>query len=274
VLAALQSAAVPVLPLKVSVLRERLYGDPLARLSIDLDLLVREEHFGRAQDALQPLGYQIEQGPTARYRRRYHQHLSLTAPRRPTVELHFRAFAGFGTIISAEALFAGASQYRTVDGHTCLVAAAENEFVYLCAHSAGHDFERLAWLYDIKTFLDRHPRLEPESALARARSLGVGVAVAFALEVLYRRLDVGRVGGVRLPARASSRWQVAFWLLARLEGLPAGSPGATFLSVVFQSLLCDRLAASLRFLQHHLSRIFRRRLQRVLPGIVPAEWSG
>jgi hypothetical protein len=272
-LAALEGEAVHVLPLKGPVLSERLYADPLARLSTDLDLLVHEEDFARARQVLESLGYQSEQGPAARYLRRYHHHISLTAPHRPTIELHFRAYVGFGTTIPATALLASASPYRTADGHACLVAAAEDEFIYLCIHAAGHDFQRLAWLYDLKTFLERHPQVQPATALARARSRGVAVAVAFTLEILRRRLGVTQPPGPWRPTQTQDNWRAAAWLLARLEDVPPDSARARLASMVLQALLCDRISASMWFLQHHLSRIMRRKLQHALPGLFPTDWS-
>jgi hypothetical protein len=44
--------------------------------------------------------------------------------------------------------------------------------------------------------------------------------------------------------------------------------------LVFQALLCDDARRSFWFLQHHLGRIARRRLQRLLPRLCSEDWAG
>src|SRR5262249_59986901 len=90
----LAAAGVRAAALKGPVLGERLYPDPAARPSTDLDFLVLPDDLERAAAALQAIGYQAQTGPAARYHRRHHRHICLYRPGSPTIELHFRAYTG------------------------------------------------------------------------------------------------------------------------------------------------------------------------------------
>ena len=62
-------------------------------------------------------GYAAEKGPSARYARRHHHHLHLAGRRPPVIELHFRAYAGFGVTMAAEDLLDRALPHRTLIVH-------------------------------------------------------------------------------------------------------------------------------------------------------------
>jgi hypothetical protein len=273
VLRRLEAEEIPVLPLKGPVLGERLYGDPLVRLSQDLDLLVPFAQVRPALAALEALGYRGEGGPAMRYHRRYHHHHRLDRPGGPLVELHFRLYVGFGRTIAAEPFLQRAGRYRTQSGGSCLILAPEDELLYLAIHAAGHACDRLGWLYDLKTFLACHPRLDWGTIAARARSHRVAVALGFALRVLRRRLGVEGPGAERSLGQPPDRWQLPEQLLSWLETVPATARRGKLGSLLLQASLCDRPSAALWYVQHHLGRMLRRRLHRYGPSVFPAEWS-
>jgi len=62
---ALEAAGVANVPLKGPLLARALHGDPGMRYSRDVDVLVAREDFGRAVDALAPLGWRPEPGQAA-----------------------------------------------------------------------------------------------------------------------------------------------------------------------------------------------------------------
>ena len=63
---ALEAAGVANAPLKGPLLARALHGDPGMRYSRDIDVLVARENFGRAVDALAPLGWRRAPGPGQR----------------------------------------------------------------------------------------------------------------------------------------------------------------------------------------------------------------
>jgi hypothetical protein len=266
-----------VVALKGPVLAERLYGDAQARFSLDIDLLVRPDDFARASAVLEALGYRATEGPSARYHRTHHHHLTFRQPQRPLVELHFRTFTGFGAHLAAADCLARATPYQTGRGTCCFILASEDEFLYLAVHAAGHGCQRWSWLYDLKCLLRRHPALDWQTVFARAEAAYLGVALTFTLDVLQQRL--GERPGLARPCapgdfvcrrRRPAAARLMSWLANRDEESPTSRLGW----LVFQALLCDDARRSLWFLQHHLGRIARRRLQSALPQLVPEDWAG
>lgn len=269
VLTGLHENAVQPIALKGPVLAERLYEDPSARRSTDLDLLVSPADIEHAISALDRLGYQAESGASAGYHQRFHHHWVLSHPQRPQLELHFRLYVNFGVHIEASDFLARAYSYQTRDGANCYVLSPEDEFFYLSLHAAGHSFARLAWLHDLKLFLRRYPALRWPEVFQRADALGVRSALDFAGKVLQERLEVCLPN---LEVHSSSRQRLAWKLLALSDGVPESSARWKLFSLFLQAALCDRTVTGVRFVQHHLGRAARRALQRRLPWLVPQLW--
>lgn len=273
-LLALEKAGIQVAVLKGPMLSERLHGDPCCRRSTDVDLLIDAPDLHRAVEALAAAGYQREAGPSTLYHERYHHHVALYCPLRPVLELHLRLFTGFGVVLSAGDVLPRCWRFHSTTGLACWLLNAEDEFLHLCVHAAGHEFDRLAWLYDLKLFLLKQPIADWTALCDRAETLGVALALAFTLEVLRRRLAVQLPEAESFLRRYRPRWRTAARLLAWLETLPAGSRRAKLAALLLQASLCDRNASSLWFLQHHLLRVARRRLHRYVPRLVPEHWAG
>lgn len=271
VLAAMQDAGVRTIALKGPILAERLHRDGSLRRSGDLDLLVAPTDLPVALRALEALDYQAETGFSARYHQQYHHHLRLAHARRPALELHFRLYVGFGVTVEAEPFFERALPYQSRVGAQCLVLRPEDELLYLSLHAAGHDFARLAWLYDLKCLLGQST-LDTSGLYERAESLGVVAAVSFANSVLQRRLGVRELQCRPTPALQHGRHRLARQLLHYRDTLAESSPIGRLNSLLLQAALCDSLVASAWHLQHHLFRVLRRRLRRLSPRLIPDAW--
>ena len=272
-LLALDAAGIQTAALKGPALAERLYPEAAMRRCTDLDLLIAERDIERAACALEPLGYELEDGLAALYARRHHHHLHLAGRRPPVIELHFRAYVGFGVTLPSETLLARARAHHTGGGAPCWVLAPEDELLYLGVHAAGHCFDRLLWLYDLKLFMSRNPGLDWTLLASRARAFGVEAAWALARDVLKRRLGVAAPAAAngRAPARLGRRL-VARFVDGRVDP-PAAGPLVTLRQLLVMAALCDRPGSAARFVGHHVARIVRRRAQRWLPALVPAEWA-
>lgn len=268
---ALEAAEVPHALLKGPLLAEELYPDPGQRMALDLDLLVAPPDLDAALDALSALGYFCEPGPRATYARSHHVHLHLARADRPLIELHFRAFRGFGTELPAEPLLArslpsSAGSARVLDPH--------DRFVYLALHAAGHLLERLGWLYDLKLLLRQAP-LDPDLLAARAEEFGGGPALALACAALARiEPDSETLAALRARLPQPRRLPLAARLRQTHQRGPRDTPRATLERIAFQALLAPSPPAGARFLAHHLGRIARRRIQRTLPALTPPDWAG
>ncbi len=260
--------------LKGPLLAERLYPEAAIRPSIDLDLLVDPRDVDTATRSLEGLGYGTEEGPAARYASRHGHHLQFHRDGTPEVELHFRLYAGFGTVLEAGEPLSRARDTCTSDGARVAVLAPEDEVLYLALHAAGHSYVRLLWLYDLKLLLEQSPGLDWTQVAARARALGVLSVVAFTCRLLAERLDAPAPSAAALGANAGIRWRLADRLLPIVMKPTVRSARENFESLVFTALLCDRALTGLRLVQHHVWRTTRRRIQRLLPALVPADWAG
>jgi hypothetical protein len=259
--------------LKGPVLARRLYSPPAVRYSVDVDLLVRPDDLAPALEAFAAVGYVAASGATAEYLLKYSHHVELSRPGEPPVELHFRAYAGFGIELTADVLFAGAQRFDLGDGLSVLVPAPEEEFVYLAAHAAGHSFIRLVWLYDLKLFCSKYPATDWRRVADLAERHSVKSAVAYTIRVLERWLDVAppNLPGELRPTSMAAH--LADWLLSEVSTPQPKSARDNLGGLLFTSLLCDTARAGLWLWQHHLGRVARRRLYRLAPVYLPERWS-
>jgi len=259
--------------LKGPVLAERLYPDAALRPCIDLDLLVDAGQLEAANTVLEALGYRGQTGPGADYARAYEHHVHFERPNTPTVELHFRLYAGFGTALGARDALDRATIVRTAAGAPVGVLAPEDEVLYLALHATGHSYVRLLWLYDLKLMLRQFANLDWALVADRAQRSGVLSAVAFTCEVLRDRLGVPAPSASQLGMSPGMRWRFARRLLPTVMKPTARSAWENLESLVFTSLLCDRWSAGFRLVRHHAMRGLKRRVHRVAPVLVPEDWS-
>jgi hypothetical protein len=267
-------ARIPAVALKGPLLAERLYPHGALRPCVDLDLLVSDHDLDAALGALTAAGWVADAGPTAAYARQHHHHLQMRRAGRPPLELHFRARAGFGTVLPSAPLIERSIEANPSSGRGFRTLAPVDEFVYLAVHAAGHGFTRLMWLYDLKLLLRRYAAdIDWNLVVDRAREVGTLTALAFACGLLRERLSVPVPNhpmlvprGVRHSFARTIQRSVALnnGLLAidRLGGL------------AFTALLCDSSVAAARLWSHHASHMLKRRVQRRLPRLVPANWAG
>jgi Uncharacterised nucleotidyltransferase len=273
-LAALDGAGVPAVALKGPVLAERLYPDPTIRSSTDLDFLVSPQLLDRASEVLRAIGYETQMGPLHRYNRTHHHHVCLERPGWPMVELHFRAYTGFGIVVPAEPFLSRASHYRTRRGSVAWVLSPEDEFLQLSLHAAGHRFARLSWLFELKLLLQSCPELDWDLVATRARALEIVTPVSFACEMLRRRLAVAVPRRSDLAPPRGLRARAAEALLPGDASDAVRREWETLCGIAYWVILCDRPAASVQLASHALLRIARRRAHRTFPGLVPEDWSG
>ncbi|MGE0704949.1 MAG: nucleotidyltransferase family protein [Vicinamibacterales bacterium] len=270
---ALGDAGVDACAVKGPALAERLYPTPSARHCLDLDLLVRQEDFDRAARALAECGYGTGRVESIEYLRRFGHHVDFSQPGRAPIELHFRAYAGFGVELPAGLLLDRASPCRLSDTCSVLTPSPEDELLYLATHAAGHSFIRLVWLYDLKLLVRRYPSLDWNAVGERAAAFGVTSPVAYALRLLEQWLGVSLPDLPRGLVRRSLRARVADSLLDEVSRPQPVSVRDNLGGLIFTSLLCDRVRSGAWLLQHHVLRSTRRRLRHAAPGLLPAHWS-
>lgn len=270
-LRALDDAGVRAASLKGPVLAHRLYPGPHVRPSVDIDLLVADAETGRAVEALERAGYAAVVDATQRYHRRRHHHIHLVHERGVTVELHFRAHSGFGTVIPSEALLERASPLTTPSGARTWVLSPEDEVLYLLVHAVRHCEVQLGWLYDVKLLVERTPGLDWGLVAARAGEWRVSRALGLGLEDLSLAFGAPPGAAARVEpwrSRAANRIRR---VLAASRDAETKSHVATLL---YGALLCDTAGLAASSLAQHLTRIARRRAHGWFPRLTPDDWSG
>lgn len=256
-----------------------LKGPPLAealypagqRTSLDLDLLVSPAQLDPALAALAKRGFHAESGPRSRYARASHHHLHLRRTGAPLVELHFKAFTGFGRELPAAPLLAAATQLKERRALARLDPA--HELCYLGIHAAGHLFERALWLFDL-ALLSRSagPR---EASWGEAAAFARRYALSQPLACAAQRLrELTGLATPDAPLLEPARARLASRLLRLDRAFVPGGSGQVLLRLAFQALLTEGSATRLAFLAHHAARIARRRLRRRLPQLAPPDWAG
>lgn len=186
---ALAAERIAMLPLKGAPLSVALYGDPAARHTADVDILVPDADVERAEGALQALGYQPEL-PQARMtpgmrkmRSRYSVSSAYRNPRlQIAVDLHWGQ--ELWTRVQLEEL------WRRSEAAQCLGAPmrrldSDMLLLYLSDHGAKHNWSRLKWLSDVAVLLAR-PRHRPwEELFDLARTLDATGALAAAASLVH-----------------------------------------------------------------------------------------
>lgn len=162
---------------------------PFSRPSVDVDLLVHPHELPTVTRALTERGFSQFQDPGLADPLEEHHHLSFEGPE-GLVEIHFRAFIGFGGRTFDDGGLWARSRPFDLDGLPARLLSPEDEFVFLATHAAHHAFLRISWLVDLQRYLMVEPSLDWQVMASRARAAGFHTAVAVALHLVAARLKV------------------------------------------------------------------------------------
>lgn len=240
-------AEVPVIPLKGPVLANVLYGDMGARLSSDLDIIVRPEDLGRARQLLLRMGYDSP------YREVPEDVLLKTEKDVPffkrghvPVEVHWALFeeyhnfqfpAVWGRLVE---LSFGSRQVPSLPWDVYLV--------YLCVHGSKHVWRRLSWIADVARVLETQSSEQVQAAEGLARKfrsermllLGVGLA-----DVLFNAH-----GPPALMQRARNDRKVQILVRQVVERQIEGDPTDRIDEAGFHVRMRDSILDIPRYLRH------------------------
>jgi hypothetical protein len=188
-------AGLPFVPFKGPMLSESLYGDPLLRMSADLDLLVPRDHVTGAVDLMIAHGYQLtsDRSDLARWlepNSRYFHCGLLNPTRKWLVELHWLLFAGW-----RKTHFPQSTEADCFPGG---VGDVMETLLYLCSHGAHHWWIELKWVVDVDRCVRSAHDLDWQELLARAGDRGC-------LRVLLLSLMLAqKVCGLEIPEVVSA----------------------------------------------------------------------
>lgn len=207
VAAALESKGVSFTVLKGFPLSQKIYGNPLMRITGDLDLLLDPPLIAPAIDALTALGYvpaydpwpagKKEAGRLVRFRNQFamkHPESGIVA------ELHWRLFyypvipaARMGKVVRANLTTI------IVEGRTFRVLNPELDLLCLIIHGGMHGYSRLKWLADVVALANQQ-RFSANCFLKLTDTFQAGRMVG-----LYNRLIKDWPGGAKqLPGAVAT----------------------------------------------------------------------
>ena len=169
-------AGIGLLAYKGPALSQLAYGDPLLRISSDLDLLVRPETVFASEELLLKHGYRRAEAETGTGRHPqddYHRAF-VRADGRGLVELH-RGFAPdhYGTSFDLDGIW-NRSEVLPWPGAIVRTPAPVDLLPLLCEHGAKHCWERLEWLCAVAGLIERH-RDRDWSEVADSPALALGL---------------------------------------------------------------------------------------------------
>ena len=178
---------IPIMPFKGPVLAEQVYGDIALRSFIDLDLLIPESEYARAEELLQSLEYlndlKLTPAQNAAFLKSEHHHHFSNNKTGTSVELHWRIST---SLFSLQPDLSGAwnrAGIRTLLGKKVPCFSPEDTLLILCEHGARHQWSQLSWVYDVAGMVETKkinlPTLiEQVKRIGKERPLLLGLLLA------------------------------------------------------------------------------------------------
>ncbi len=161
---------VPIVPLKGSILAQRVYGSVVMRQIRDVDLLIRDSDLKPAQRLLEGLGYRLTPEPASGLdylAQRAGYHVRATSPTKPTLELHYYLLSPRGGRRITYDHIAPRLQHIEFMHRRVPFLGPEDLFVYLCEHGSSHAWQRLEWLAAVAELL-RSGQVQASPRLTRS----------------------------------------------------------------------------------------------------------
>jgi hypothetical protein len=203
ILTSFEKREIPVYPFKGPALSVMLYGDPMQRQSVDLDIIVPYAAVWDAMDVLATLGY---------VKSSRHENVKLSAFRQVDYEIPFSRNDGKLKIELQWAVVPPYFGFREEElkiwekrrvmrrsGLSFPVLPPEETLVALCVHGAKHLWCRMGWICDVARLAAGPESLDWERLTALARRCRV-------LRILLLGLHLAReLGGAALPEGVSAK---------------------------------------------------------------------
>ncbi len=251
ILDTLTAAGIPTLAFKGPALAAIAYGSAWIRPSRDLDVLVARDDMDRTIAALARLGYRSDQADLSpRVTAACHDYVGqdiLFAEGCTPVEPHC-AFAPAALVarIDVEGIRARTTAIA-IEGREVPTLALEDTVLTACLHGWKDQWWRLLWVADVAALLHRHPGLDWDALVARARQAGLRRVLHLGLALAH---DLFAASLPDRVARAIASERDGDWLLqeskARLFRSAAPVPSQNHVSR-YHFLARERGADRLRY---------------------------
>jgi len=179
VLEALREADIRAIPYRGPVLAIDAYGDLGMRQFGDIDLLVRRDDIPRARTVLlerdyESISWDITTDDLGEWQRQAYTRFCRDYPfyreaNGVELELHWRYVSlHFPSSFTLESVW-DRREKTTFSGHELPVLSPEDRMLMMCIHGSRHNWERLQWITDVATFIQRRD-VDWSVALERAEA--------------------------------------------------------------------------------------------------------
>ena len=246
-LAALEDAAIPAMPIKGPALHQRVFADIPAGPSRDLDILIRRADAEAATSVLRACGYTGDEDLSARQTHALGAFRGQTILRRDDgcflVEPHWSYTpATLGIRIDTDAVWARA---RAAAGLRLM--APEDEAALLVIHGGKEEWTKLKWLADLAAFIRATPEIDWPAVQTAARRGRYDRMLRLAA-ILLDRVYAIRIATAKPDAALTT---LAGTIIARWHAeAGAAEPEAATISRLSPTrlALCDGPAARARYI--------------------------
>ena len=251
ILSELERNGILAIPVKGPALAWLLYRDISLREFSDLDLLIDGKDLGAASRILETLGYEPELELSPSRRRIFvtteNVLLFTHSSTGRFVEMHWELSPRYLAPPIDIEIFR--KRLRTVEpgGRVMKAMSEEDTLIYLCAHGAKHYWEKLNWVTDIATLINRSEAMDWsyifEQAEARRSELMLLLGLSIAQDLLGTRTpDLALEYFRRSPIVSRLTEDAKEWLLTETD-----TPPGWLRRWIFYSRLQKGLPDKLRF---------------------------
>jgi hypothetical protein len=200
----IQQAGIPCIQFKGPTLAMVAYGDLGLRQFADLDLFVRAEDFAGVRNVIAKHGF-MPPRELGRDREaallRFDNAFTFEKDADVFLDVHWRfAPASFAFRLETEDLWRRLKPVK-IGSQTLFTLSPEDLLMVLCCHGFTHQWERLGWICDVATLVERRKDLDWDYLFETARRLGVLRIVLLGLFLATEVLGAG------LPSPAQERLQ-------------------------------------------------------------------
>ena len=218
----LKSQAIPMLAFKGPVLAQLAYNNIAARQFVDLDILVPSKEVAKASQLLTEQGYQPQFHFTEAQEQLYvkvrSEHSFWHPEKEICVDLHWSIMPKYFSFSPEEKFIWDWENCDRVSlgKNKVDTLSKENLLLYLCAHSAKHNWSHLNWICDLAELLSSHPDMDWDLILARTGKLGTR-------RMLFLGLALARdLLGAMLPSQISQQIESDSEIIALSQQVRSG----------------------------------------------------
>jgi Uncharacterised nucleotidyltransferase len=200
IVTALDAAHIPCLAFKGPTLALIAYGDLTLRQFADLDILVHPSDMPRVRETLTREGFvafsALDRGREAALLR-FDNAFAFINDTEVIVDAHWRFTPLYCSLLGKTDEFWERAQAVQIGDRTVMTLSAEDLLLVLCCHGFTHQWERLVWICDLASLVDRC-NLDWDYAFRQAKRMGV-------LRIVLAGLALARELGATLTADVKKR---------------------------------------------------------------------